>query len=611
MSEHVFSYHKSKVDGEHWFSSIPYKATEIEKILDTEGGDNERQPTSIPSPFARIDLVGTSLLNLSKTANLLAEARIERSLRKYIATKNDERIVSALFDIGEILFNYDNFKERIKISVWNARFRDKNVEGTLSTLTGSELYGLRELGETIKLFLTSASDRKAYNFRDNNTFYIIKFDGKIIGGTSPSTFFFPSSNESQLKELDIDLGTHKAFKEIVPLYNRDLEYQKVWYALLEKNNTYKQNFLNGGFDQYIQKSAKIQEKKGLYTDRFRDSLPDYWTQKDDQNQQEGNNRENHFIIAGTDKVEVLGIRIIKRFVGDKIVPIKSDFKIQAKPTYKGALPLALSFSNHGDLTIKDTTTWENKGYTKDSIPYYDERRINDRTIPGFPDRYPCIYVTDLLEDYLVRVNYPINNQFFNSSSNTSNKGFLLPLKKEFFEYFSIDDIRKEKVRIKIEPPSPTGTVKVQLDIPISVRGNFTRYINFEKNYFNQKDALPDKKINKGILIESRFSLSIYPFIKFPTDITPDYRIQVMEMGNTSVDLKFESETSSDSGEITFRNTNKSVITASSKYIQLQNSFEYISVVANNEYNGIIIPELITPQPGNATFNFAIDFGTTN
>jgi hypothetical protein len=58
----VLTYHESK--WEPLFKSVVYGKNEIDN--DPQGGDTESAPTSIPSPFARFDLVRTALRIFTK-----------------------------------------------------------------------------------------------------------------------------------------------------------------------------------------------------------------------------------------------------------------------------------------------------------------------------------------------------------------------------------------------------------------------------------------------------------------------------------------------------------------------------------------------------------------
>lgn len=161
--------------------------TFINTIADPAGENSKKQITSIPSPFARIDLVRTAFKSV------------------YVSGKPDgtgiyHRIVSDTLDIAEIFFNAERLKNKIEIIAWNPGLQvvngkitgiDNNSDlGVLLTSTNSK-HNL--LGETLKLFLIQDSD--SYNFKSLKNIYLINYINgpepiNIIGGTSPSTLFF-------------------------------------------------------------------------------------------------------------------------------------------------------------------------------------------------------------------------------------------------------------------------------------------------------------------------------------------------------------------------------------------------------------------------------------
>ena len=181
----VLTYHKSQ-NGGHWFKSVVYGKNEIEAIKDPQGGDTESAPTSIPSPFARFDLVRTAFANLSLSGKLKG-------------TPNDEKLVSEALDLGEILFNYEDFKDRLKLVAWSKK--------DLTSLLNSSTQGHQRLGKALELYLTQ--DAEAYNFDLIDRIFIVFFKGVAIGGTSPSTLFFSSANS--LNQLSIPLGNQHLF----------------------------------------------------------------------------------------------------------------------------------------------------------------------------------------------------------------------------------------------------------------------------------------------------------------------------------------------------------------------------------------------------------------
>ena len=83
--------------GLHWYVSKPLGTDQIAAMRDPLGGQTVKQPTSIPSPFARIDLVRSAFLNLAVRPDLMGSV-------------NDQRIVSDCLDVGELFFNFDALK---------------------------------------------------------------------------------------------------------------------------------------------------------------------------------------------------------------------------------------------------------------------------------------------------------------------------------------------------------------------------------------------------------------------------------------------------------------------------------------------------------------------
>jgi hypothetical protein len=188
----------------HWGVSSVYGEKQRAAIKSSnEKSDN--QPTSIPTPFARIALTKTALEEVA--------AYGERALHAY------QKIVSDTLDIAEIFFTFDKWKDKIEIIKW-----DK--ESDLKKLQNNPI-----LYKTINTFLQT--DAEMYNFDDMRAIYIIKHktSGEFIGATSPRTMFLASGNE--LQHIHFELGGQKtAFFGIRPLHERNWEFQKYLYTLL-------------------------------------------------------------------------------------------------------------------------------------------------------------------------------------------------------------------------------------------------------------------------------------------------------------------------------------------------------------------------------------------
>jgi hypothetical protein len=212
----IFGY--TKKGGQHWFSSDAYTDKEIESIKDPEGGSEISLPTAIPSPFARIDLAKTAFRNITKSPTLKAYTKDGN----VVSGKDDEKLVSDTLDLAEMMFNIDSIKDKIKIIVW-----DKEAE--INKLKNSANKAHRQLAETLELYLEQ--DKESYNFDLLNRLYLIEYNHKIIGCTSPATLFFATANDLTHAQIKLTKNYTTFDDEYTPLYERDIEFQKYFYLL--------------------------------------------------------------------------------------------------------------------------------------------------------------------------------------------------------------------------------------------------------------------------------------------------------------------------------------------------------------------------------------------
>ena len=203
----------------HWDESRMFDDKQINAIESTNK-KSMHQPTSIPSPFARIALVKTAFGEVAKFG--------ENALTAY------QKIVSDSLDVAEIFFTFDKWKEKIEIITWKYGRKENSSEleedSDLKKLQNSH----RQIYKTLKTFLEN--DAVAYNFDKMKGIYILKYKktGDMIGATSPCTMYFSSANN--YKDVDIKLNSQrKAFEGIVPLHQRNWDFQKYLYSWIEEN----------------------------------------------------------------------------------------------------------------------------------------------------------------------------------------------------------------------------------------------------------------------------------------------------------------------------------------------------------------------------------------
>ena len=595
----IFGY--TKKGGQHWFNSDAYSDKEIEAIKDPEGGSEISLPTAIPSPFARIDLVKTAFRNIAKSPNLKAYTKDGN----VVSGKDDEKLVSDALDLAEMLFNIDSIKDKIKIIVW-----DKEAE--IEKLKTSSNKGHRQLAETLELYLEQ--DKESYNFDLLKRLYLVEYNHKIIGCTSPATLFFATANDLSHAQIKLTKNDITFDDEYTPLYERDSEFQKYFYLLFKANPTFSQRLTV--VNEYLEKNLKIldTENHNLYEEIKNLNATSFATAYS----------ELDTGITGN-SVEVIGVALRKRKKEDIVNSIlSSDFIIQSSK-YRGELkPLVLQNNLNKPFRYANDN-WDNSI----KIPFTDnETVLVKRRLPSVNIQYPYLTVSDFLEPYLIRLVYPINkDKFFDGNVNIEvgddSKGFILPLKKQFFDYFNSDDLLSSlpnKPKIEMVQGA-AGSVKVILRIPVAKQGE---YISFERIYY-QSSEKPNEEQNKGVIVEHQFGVTLFPFIKTNNpNIESYYRVQLVDrdvtgvLKNTDYDLRFFSNTEQDPIDVRAKKTRSSkkpdaVETATSQYYVLHNEFDFIQVknVVASGASGIIIPKWQPYSQGNEVFSFAVDFGTTN
>ena len=567
----------------------PYGPTVIEDINNPDGDYSITDPTSIPSPFARVDLV--------------------RSAFKYVADSNNfdgntiyHKLVSDCFDVAEMFFNFDKLGDRVQIKTW-----DKNTD--LNNLLSSNNPKHKLLGETLDLFLKQ--DASSNNFDTLNKLYFIFYDNKIVGGTSPTTLFFTSAND--LSFANIEIGNDILFdSDLNPLYKRDIEFQKYIYKLVNGYPELKTKMRD--LADYLEKSLTRLDSynKGLYGE-----LCEIQEENTDDLIGRLNSSYSSLDIGENNNIEILGVLLKKKKIENRGTTIAdlSEFAIKSSKTTTKPLVLQNNFTEpliYTDRNVKWDSNW--------TVPYFDEKPINERTLPGQLDKHPYLTVSDFQQAQIIRVPYVLNSdKYFDGNikneSGDKNKSFLLPLSKKFFEYFDTEDLQKPLPNGKpmFEAKVFSGSIEVKLRIPIKGNRNVD-YITFERYYGSAKSDNKDVANNKGVIIDNKISLAVYPFLKIKDDSF--YKIMALDQGvdvinsHNSFLLNFYSNNFKQTLETdkTSRTLKKDGIIQTDFY-SLEHQFDYIEVGYNNNL-GIIIPKLKV-NSGSKKMKFAVDFGTTN
>ena len=581
MSVKVFRFHKG-TDLYGWDNSNPLSDKAIAAIEDPNGEHASREITSIPSPFARIDLVNTAF---KEVANRDLEGETIY-----------HKMVSDALDIGQILFNFEKYQDKIEIISW-----DPNTD--LQVLLGSDNLGHRSLGESLRLFLKQ--DAKTYNFDKMNKLYLLNYkDGinqiNIIGGTSPASLFFTSANKFN---LDGFMSGNDGFfdDDYCPLHKRDSAFIEHIFLLSKTLPNFAIDFKN--VNDYLEKvfpllSSELKAKLNA------------------QNTKEYENLPNLSIDGGGEIVEILNISL-KKSKGHIEEIRKSDFVLNSSKNSAIEHPVLVLPNDMITGSFKYVTAdWD----TANKAPSFEDIAILKRRLPFDGSQYPFLVISDFLEPVLIRTHLPIDGYYFETANSDPEVGYLFPLKPLFFDYFNTDALNQsvggEKM-FEIKTLS-NGSVDVFLRLP--VQNN--KHITFKRTYYNPINQAHkpefDEVQNKGAIIENKINIGITPFYTFPSTISPEYNVAFYDADSNPIldankyDFQFYN---SDNGVVNLLQKTqrrfKEEENVNMYGLLVNSNFEYIRV--KHEFaKGILVPKFNSKVGGGSNqFTVAIDFGTTN
>ncbi|MBF6597959.1 MAG: hypothetical protein ITF98_07005 [Fermentimonas sp.] len=559
-----------------WGNSAKYSNQVIDQIVDPNGQSPSREITSIPSPFARMDLVKSAFKVVVESPSLEGNTIYHK-------------MVSDSLDVGQIFFDIDKFKNLVEIIVW-----DKGRD--IKELAISNNEGHKLLGKTYEIYLNQ--DAESFNFDKLKCIYILNYKyGKafsnIIGGTSPASLFFSPANDLSYISSKFSLGSHSAFDgKFTPLYKRNFEYQKYWFYLQSK--------FDGKFSQLF---PEVNEYLDLSYEKLN------WNEKEKIRKMR-DNTTNVFLpltVSGAGhNVEVVGYSLEKNNPISKA--IDSDFAIKSKKKITELTPLVLPI---GTLNEEYVYTPNNIWKSEYKAPVKSDKPLEDRQLPNDGMKYPFLTISDFLEDTIIELPGNINRAaFFDGNlDKREGKSYLLPIKKKFFKYFYNEDLTgvlpdgKKMIELKIRADS----VAVELRIPTK-----KNYIEYKRTYIENYKPNVDETNNDGAVVKWDFTLGLIPAVDFIKPEFANYRVSLIStVGDTKTyDLAFY-KNNEHIGEVenVVRNVDIMNIPKSETRIIENELFDTIEV-SSNMCRGIIIPQLRN-QTGNDRFAFAIDFGTTN
>ena len=568
-------------------NTFPYNAATRDKIQDPEGANAEKEITSIPTPFARMDLAKTAFEEVVRSND-------------HDGNSIYHKMVSDALDVGEIFFNIDKLSDKVEIIRWGKE--------DIETLTnGNVCEGHNVIADTLKKFLKADSGQFHFD-RMSDIFLLNYTKGRyplnIIGATSPITLFFSTANKIDYIN-DINFGTDKPFDNCYqPLYKRNFEYIKSLWVMRISIPNFAVDFrvINQYLDQTY--SRLNQDQRNILNNLTVNNLGDY----------------GQITIPGTAHiVNVIGYSISKDI---SLPPIgNSAFRIRPSIAQEEEiLPLVLPVEPGSRYSGLQYVT-DNWG-SSNRAPYKAENQdLKLRRLPNEGSKLPYLTISDFLEDYIILSNRrPNKDYFFNGNFKTDKErlSVLLPLKPLFFKYFTTDVLINgfDNGTIKmIEINEVAGeSLQVTLRIPI-VGSAIVRYIEYNRTYYKDRVAEIAENCNDGGIKEVRFNSFIMPHILFSNIHDAQYRVgSLYANGGVEPELEFYSS------DVRLQNVKKECRNINGIYNRTTNvysiesqQFDYIRVSANlgTEYaRGVFVPKFQKSQPI-SQFKFAIDLGTSN
>lgn len=563
-------------------NGFPYYEDIRKKIKTSDGEKSKLEITSIPSPFARIDIAKNAFDEVNQ-----------------LSMEGDttfHKTVSDVLDVGEIFFNYDKLKDKIEIITWHPA----NVQNMLK----SPNIGNRFLGETLKTYLES--DKGTYNFDEHQNYYILNYKKgnnmlDIIGATSPATLFFSSANNLTYLSENITFANndHPFDKDLVPLYKRDYEYIKAWFIMRASIPDFSTKMPE--VNNYLKKTLSC-----ISDENKRDELRNI--------SEADSNKYKHLVVGQAEEVEMFGCPLLML----DIKPVtESDFTIRPTRDDVAYKPLVLPVESGN--TYKDFQYAQGLWGTTAHANFVDPLPLNQRHLPADGRVQPYLTISDFLEDTIILVPHLLNEKDYVNVMDfkgidkdcKENISYLLPLKEKFFEYFTPEDLKAPgangSVAITLESISG-NTVLLTLQIPVEGHGR-VHTVTYTRKYSGDVNI----ERNVGGIETFKFDALVMPLVKDHDEDRAFYTIGCVTNNTRNYDFKFfkgKSELNAEKVSEDCRHQNSTQALKAKIYSVSGSNFDYIQVSNIDGIKGLIVPRF-RQNLATYAFNVSIDIGTSN
>lgn len=591
-------------------SATTYNHGYVDGITDTT--TTQREITSIPSPFARIELVKEAFAKVTPTT--IVGMSVDRVKESIYGKTIYHKMVSDTLDVAQLFFSYPNMEDKLEIVVWD---RHKEIENLKNSHSASH----QLVGKTLEMFFDQDSlGNDPYNFGKMQNMYILKYKGigqrqmHIIGATSPATLFFSTANDESSLSKQLCFGTDYAFdNDYAPLDRRDPEFIKYLFAFRFSNphfNAYYPELTKYLDAIYFLLDNKLQNEINVIQSSCQSVVPGQKTYVD------SNYDYLDVSVSSTAsfRVEINGVYFHCK---KPVISGNSDFEISPTISVSNK-PLVLPVVNG---SAYDRLTYIGCEFGRSfSVPYYNPEQISARRLPGINLQYPYLTISDFLDDKIIKLPNSINSKDYfdgNFSSRDEKKGgYLIPVTDTYFDYFTVEDLMGTSPSGKktIEIKQVASGVEVVLRIPIQNNNE----VEYKRIY--TLDVSADKANNKGAIVASSVysAIGILPPVKFVDDTDAHYRIVLISDFNLNQDFtcKCHDKQGFYTPGYVKRNADIEDDYSSKVYCIEGRSFDFARIGLRAETGkerlgtGLLIPKF-KQRIGSGTITFAIDLGTSN
>lgn len=594
----ILSYNNktTKTAGEDWIPVEPYADDDIRAIKDPNGGLSRNPRTAIPSPFAQLDLVKNAFEHLTTGMQGMQGIVSERIM------------VSNALDVAQLFFEFENHRDYLHIVRWN---RDDEI-ARLKSEPQHRLYG-----QTLELFLQS--DR-VYNFQFMHDCYIIMLHNQVVGATSPTSLTMAAPDACEMPSVCVEPNVH-LFGQLRDLWQRDDEFVFYLFLLFNAYTTLRHS-LSGVYAYMTRNLPLIEQFKPALFSRITAVLPNPTALQADREEAVRLVLDQQFApFAGEQAVSVLSAPLYHKKVTDiRSMAAASNFVIAPTREQPAGEPLPLVLRNNFNGQIGNYI-YVNKQWESTTAVFTEGLPLSERKLPATSIQYPFLTVDDFLSESIIRLDAPIDDaHFFDAhlqrGSFIAQHSYLLPLRPDFFRYFTAADLKGSvDGRNFIDmTEGGDGTVTVTLRIPIK-----KRHIELSRRYVPTDDPAWhfDEHVGMGRVIQgAQLSMAVFPFVR--TGNHDSYKVQLFTYINHGAgQLRFvrdDDGTAQPAVQGKVRTPRSTDVPYSTTYYDVQGTWDYCEASITTPlgaFTGIIVP-LWKPYVASAKeLIFAVDFGTTN